>query len=92
MFETFAHTADLGLRIRADNLEQLFAEAGRGLLAVLVANPQEVRPTKQIDVHIDSDDIEFQLFDWLSELLYRFDTEHLLLGDFDVRVTASGTS
>src|SRR5689334_13740816 len=32
MYETFEHTADLGLRIRAPDLDTLFAEAGRALL------------------------------------------------------------
>ena len=36
------------------------------------------------------DDREFLLFDWLKELLYRFDGEHLLFGRFEVRVTAAG--
>ena len=43
MFEHFDHTADLGLRVRAGTLEELLAEAGRGLLAMIVANPASVR-------------------------------------------------
>ena len=44
MYELFEHTADLGLRIQATTLEELLVEAARGLLAMLVANPGEVRP------------------------------------------------
>ena len=36
MYEIFEHTADLGLRIRADDLQGLFEEAARGLFSVVV--------------------------------------------------------
>ena len=38
MYETFDHTADLGLRIRAADLNTLFAEAAQALFATLVEN------------------------------------------------------
>jgi SHS2 domain-containing protein len=88
MYETFAHTADLGLRVRADSREALFQEAARGLFSMLVFNLGEVRPAVEIRIELAADEIEYQLFDWLSELLYRFDTEHLLLCQFDVQFTA----
>jgi protein archease len=85
MWELFEHTADLGLRIRARSLEELLADAGRGLLAVLVANPEVVRPVQTKTVTLADDEPEYLLFDWLNELLYAFETEKLLLAEFDVR-------
>lgn len=35
MFEVFEHTADIGLRVRAPNLEQLFTEAAKGMMAIM---------------------------------------------------------
>ena len=35
MYEVFEHTADLGIRVRAGSLAELFADAGRGLVAQL---------------------------------------------------------
>ena len=91
MYETFAHTADLGLRVTAGSWEELFAEAGRGLLAMLVANPQQVRPVEEAAIRVDGDGEpsadqadEMLLFDWLNELLYRFESEGLLLSEFSV--------
>ena len=46
MFETFDHTADLGLRIRAETLEGLFEEAARALFSLIVVDPQTIRPEK----------------------------------------------
>ena len=44
MYEVFEHTADVGLRARAGDLNGLFAEAGRGLFSLLVENLDVVRP------------------------------------------------
>ena len=43
MYETFEHTADLGLRIRAADLPSLFADAGRGLFSIIVADLDQHR-------------------------------------------------
>ncbi len=90
MHETFDHTADLGLRIRAANLDTLFVEAAEALFSVLVEDLATVAPTLRIDVHLSGTDREFLLFDWLKELLYRFDAEHLLFARFEVKVRSDG--
>ena len=86
MFEHFDHTADLGLRVRADTLEELLAEAGRGLLAMLVANPQEVRAVQSRTIDLSAAEPAYLLFDWLSELLYAFESEKLLLAEFQIEL------
>ena len=78
MHERFDHTADLGLRIRAVSVAELFAEAGYALMATLVANVDSIRPATQRRIEIDGDDIEYLLVDWLRELLYVFDAEGML--------------
>lgn len=90
MFETFEHTADLGLRARAADLNGLFADAGRGLFSMIAANLGDVRPVDSVTFEIPGTDREYLLFDWLNELLYTFETRQLLLIDFDVQVTDRG--
>ena len=90
MYETFDHTADLGLRIRAADRNALFAEAARALFATLVEDLDTVAPLQRLDVSIAGSDCEYLLFDWLKELLYRFEVEHLLLSRFEVQVGADG--
>jgi SHS2 domain-containing protein len=84
MFELFEHTADLGLRIKARTLAELLAEAGRGLLAMLVANPEAVQPVQSKSIQLGAEEPKYLLFDWLNELLYAFETDRLLLCQFDV--------
>jgi SHS2 domain-containing protein len=87
MFEVFEHTADLGLRIRADSLEKLLAEAARGLFSLVVVNLEEIRPVLSRTVEVDyspGNGRDYLLFDWLNELLFLLDSEQLLLSDFQV--------
>jgi SHS2 domain-containing protein len=86
MYETFEHTADLGLRIRGGDLGALFAEAARALFSVIVTNLDAVRPLQQFDFHLEGEHIDDLLHDWLDELLFTFSTRYVLLSQFDVSV------
>jgi SHS2 domain-containing protein len=86
MYEFFEHTADLGLRVRAPTLDALFAEAAEALFAAIVEDLGSVQPLQQVPLRLTGDDREFLLFDWLKELLYRWDAEHLLFSKFEVRL------
>ena len=90
MHELFDHTADLGLRILAADLNTLFAEAGACLLACLVDDPAAVRARESQVVTIAGTDREYLLFDWLRELLHRSDEARMLWCRFEVAVTATG--
>lgn len=86
MYETFEHTADLGLRVRAPDLDQLFVEAAQALFSAIVDDLKTVEQKQKVEVELHGQDQALLLFDWLNELLYRFDTEHLLFGTFEVRI------
>ncbi len=90
MHETFEHTADLGLRICAGDLNTLFIEASQALFEAIVTDLATVRPSRRVGVSLPSEAPDLLLFDWLKELLYYFDGEHLLLGKFEVEITDSG--
>jgi SHS2 domain-containing protein len=90
MYEHFEHTADLGLRVRAVDVNGLFAEAATALFAAIVDGIDAVRPERAVDVHVEGADLDYLLFDWLRELLYRFDAEHLVFSRFDVSVGGAG--
>ena len=92
MYELFDHTADLGLRAEAPDLVTLLAEAGRGLCAMLVDNPEDVQPLREEPLHVagSPDEAEYLLFDWLNELLHRFEADAMLFAEFDLRLDDSG--
>lgn len=90
MYELFEHTADLGLRVQAATLEELFAEAGRGLCAMTVENVEAVAAVEHRELRIEGTELDYLLFDWLNELLFLFETEELLLTEFEIRLTDEG--
>jgi SHS2 domain-containing protein len=89
-YRTFEHTADLGLIVDAPGREGLFSEAGRALLSVLVDNPDAVRPEREVIIEVSGSEPDYLLFDWLNEILYRFEKERLLLSEFDVTFGSEG--
>jgi SHS2 domain-containing protein len=84
MFEVFDHTADLGLRIQAGDLNSLFAEAGRALLAVVVSNPDAVQPREQVSVRVNGEKPEYLFVDFLTELLFLFESKQFLASEFKI--------
>lgn len=90
MHELFEHTADLGLRIRASDMNTLFAEAGACLFSAIVDDIATIEAKQTFTLEIAGTDREFLLFDWLRELLYRCEESHMLFSVFDVQVTDVG--
>jgi SHS2 domain-containing protein len=86
MYEIFEHTADYGIRARAESPEDLLADAARGLFSLMVANLDAVRAVEQVEFRIEGDQFDDLLHDWLTELLYTFAVRHLALSDFHVQV------
>lgn len=89
-FEIFEHTADLGIRVEAAEEAALFEDAARGLFSVVVVNLEEVRPVLERTFVVAGTERDYLLFDWLSELLYAFDSEQLLFASFEVQLDADG--
>jgi SHS2 domain-containing protein len=90
MYELFEHTADLGLRVRAADLNSLFAEAAECLFSAVLEDIGSVKPEIAIALEIAGTDREFQLFDWLRDLLMRCDEDRMVFGKFEVNVRFDG--
>jgi SHS2 domain-containing protein len=86
MFEFFDHTADLGLRVRAADLDTLFEEAARALFTAIIEDLAVVEERERVALELEADDYAYLLFDWLNELLYHFDTKRVLFGHFKVHI------
>jgi SHS2 domain-containing protein len=82
-FAIVEHTADVGLRVWAPTLEELFEQAAMGMLGLLT-DPAKVRAERAEDVAIDAADLEEALVAWLQEVLYRLEVGHFVPAQFDV--------
>ncbi len=90
MFVSFDHTADLGLRVTATTLAGLFAESARALFSLIVEDLATIQPVDRMDFRIPGSERDFLFFDFLRELLYRFDCEHRLFAHCEVTIEAEG--
>lgn len=82
-YEFFEHTADVGAVVRGATLPRLFENASRALFD-LVCDRRTVRPRRAVRIAVVGSSLEDLLVRWLSELLYRLETEDLLFSSFRV--------
>jgi len=90
--ETFDHTADVGLRIRGTDLDDLFRTAAQGVFDYIVVNRDEVRVESRESLSLDAESTLDLLVTWLNELIFRCETQHRLYTHFDVLVAEDGLS
>jgi SHS2 domain-containing protein len=82
-FEEIEHTADWALRVRGPNHAALFAAAARGMFGLL-AELDAVDASVERRITLQSLDVEALLVDWLNELLYLAEAEHMVFTRFEI--------
>ena len=82
----FDHTADVGLRVRGDSLNDLFQTAAEGLFDYIVVNRKDIRLDDVQKVSMHGESLAELLADWLSELIFRSEIQHVVYGAFEVQV------
>ncbi|MBI1747638.1 MAG: archease [Acidobacteria bacterium] len=83
-YEALDHTADARVRVSGDSMEALFANAAFALFDTM-ADLGCVQTRQRLSLHVSADNRERLLHAWLSELLFLFATQHLLLSEFCIR-------
>jgi len=83
-FELIDHTADVGIRARGATLAQVFENAARGMFSILT-DADLIVPRTICPIKVHAMDQSALLVRFLSELLYKFETEQLLFKEFKVQ-------
>jgi SHS2 domain-containing protein len=91
-WRTVDHTADVGLRIEARDLDDLFRTAGEALMSMIVVDLASIRPEVEEEVEVRGEDPADLLAAWLTEILYRVETRGMVYGRFEARVARDGRS
>ena len=73
-YETFEHTADLGLYIYGRDLEDLFEAASEALIAQ-VTDPKGIKKLEERKIELEASSPDELLRIWMSELLYLYHGE-----------------
>jgi len=82
-FTPIDHTADVGYRLFAPTLAELFAVAGRALFDAITERAS-IQPQFERKIEVEAGDVEALLVTWLSELNFRCLTEFELFCEFTV--------
>lgn len=82
-FEIVDHTADIGIIAYGTDIKQAFANAARALFS-LITELDDVEEVLHRDTELIASDEESLLVEWLNELIYLFDAEHIIFKRFDI--------
>jgi len=82
--ELIDHTSEVQLRLRADSLGGLLAEAGRALAGLQFRGAEAGTTTGPRRLHVSAADRESLLVDWLNELIFLAETERWVATEFEI--------
>lgn len=81
----FEHTADVGIEATADSWPELLEAAAAALMALITPDAPTMGEAIHASMIIPQPDRTLCLFDMLSELLYRFETERFVASAITAR-------
>jgi SHS2 domain-containing protein len=82
-FRILEHTADIGFEAFGATRKEVFANAARALMHLIV-DLEAIAPREKTPLRAEASDMPSLLVNWLSEILYLFDAEGWLFRDFEV--------
>lgn len=82
-FEVIEHTADVGLKIYGKDLKQLFVNAAKGLLSLIIEF-EEVDSDSEIEIKLNEENREELLVSWLNELIFQFSAHSFISKEFRI--------
>lgn len=82
-FEIIDHTADVGIIAYGANVEELFSNAALALFS-LITELESIEEKLHLNLEVSSEDRDSLLIEWLNELIYLFDVEHILFNRFNI--------
>lgn len=82
-FEIIDHAADVGIIAYGTDVDELFSNAALALFS-LITEPESIEEKLHFNLEVSSEDRDSMLVEWLNELIYLFDAEHILFNRFDI--------
>ncbi|MFA4916009.1 MAG: archease [Syntrophales bacterium] len=83
-YRVFDHTADLGVEIYGKTVKELFVNAAFAVFDLMV-DLQHIKTTEVRTICIEGADWEDLLINYLREVLYLFNGEALILGEYAIK-------
>jgi len=83
-FEILEHAADVGFRAFGESLPELFVNAALALQSIAL-DTSNVEPHQEYELTANGEEYESLLINWLNEIVYYLDGEHVAMSRFDVQ-------
>lgn len=83
-YELIEHTADIGIRVRAPDLKSLFQKCALAMFDIIAEPREKSVVSKEIQIKLNTDDLDELFVTWLNELLSLSATKELIFLDFDI--------
>ena len=85
MREIFEHTADAGIRAESSTLSKAFHEVSLAFTEIITGG--SLPDTKNnFEINLESSSLDSLLVNYISHLIYLFDTENFLVSSVDVSI------
>ncbi|MDD5772051.1 MAG: archease [bacterium] len=85
-YEFFDHESDVGVKVEADNISNLFAGSAEALFN-LIGRKIERGKKFHFDIDLSAESMEELLVSWLNELIFRFEAEDLFCKEFITKIS-----
>ena len=80
--EELPHTADVKYLINADNLNEAFELCGY-CFGLTITNLKSIKWEEYVKFKLKSEDLEGLLYDFITELIFIFDTRNIIISQFN---------
>ena len=88
-FEYLEHTADVMFRAYGETAEEMLSNAASALFKAMV-DPASIAAVKKWTVELEGSDLDDLAYQWLSEIIFLFETESAVFSTFSVRLKQQG--
>ena len=78
--------ADIAFQASGNTLEEVFQVSGDATINAMIENIEEIQPKETRNFHIENDELDLLLFNFLQELVYYKDSELLLLRTQEIKI------
>ena len=82
------HPSDVGFEAYGATLEALFTNAALAMYSFMT-DVDEIETTEERAVTVNAEDLYSLMFDWLDEMLFLFESDSLVMKEFDIIVDDS---
>ncbi|HEY9691632.1 MAG TPA: archease [Oculatellaceae cyanobacterium] len=78
--------ADIAFQASGNTLEEVFQVSGDATINAMIENIEEINHKETRNFHIENDELDLLLFNFLQELVYYKDSELLLLRTQEIKI------